>query len=217
MALTYTKRLLIERIRKHLANGFPKSEFPITINEMLLYIDEAVPVVMKALIFENAKVTGVMDVPEAYLVTYNFTITNQNVNTYEWYITLPQPPLALPNGYNITDSYFANKTNGQGKSLFFVNAKSTSYRKYMPMPFGVSARVEGSIIYMKSHDGSPLLNEQIFIQLPVSRTASIDDIMNIPDDAISGIFDIVVMKILKRFQIPIDEIKDNLPAGQKPS
>ena len=87
----------------------------------------------------------------------------------------------------------------------------------MPRPFGVSARAEGSVIYMQASDGSTLLNQQMFIQMPVSRTADVKAVMNLPDDAINGIFDSVVMKILKRFQIPIDEIKDNLPAGQKPT
>ena len=46
--------------------------------------------------------------------------------------------------------------------------------------------------------------------MPISRTADINDIMVIPDDAIDGIFEKVVMRILKRFQIPTDIINDKL-------
>lgn len=209
--------MLIERLQRHFANDFPNSEFSISQNEMLLYIDEAVPVVMKGQMFENAKVTGFLENIESYLVTYNFTVSTQNSSTKEWSITLPQVPLALPNGYNISDAYFADPVNGKGSSLYFVSSKRASYASDMPSPTGVFARLEGKTVYMKSSDGGSLFNYTIWIQMPITRTSDIDAAFNVPDDAISGIFAAVTARIAQRLQLPQDIVKDNLPSGNKSS
>lgn len=207
--------MLVERVKNHIANGSPNSEFSVQDEEILLYIDEAVPVVMKGQMFENAKVVGFLEVPEAYLVTYNFTVSSQQPSTREWYITLPQTPIALPNGYNINDAYFADEENGKGGSLNFISAKRLSYVDDMPKMSGVSARVEGVTVLMKSYDGSPLINYKVWVQMPVSRTADLDAVYTIPDDAISGINTYVINKIIERYKLPKDIVKDNLPSGNK--
>jgi hypothetical protein len=211
----YTKQSLIERIQKHLNNGFPGEDWKISTNEMLLYIDTSIPAVMKGAIFDNAKVTGFLDVPEAYLVTYNYTITNKNDNTWEWYVTLAQPPLALPTGYDITDCYLADPQTGQSMNGLPISAKRNGFRKNLPAPPGFSYRIEGQTMFLKTWDGNPLWNYSLFVQLPVSRTDDLNAPMNLPDDAIDAIFTKVVQTILQRYSIPQDVIKDNLMPGNK--
>ena len=215
MAIAYTKQMLIERIRRHLANDFPNSSFSISENEVLLYVDAAIPVVLRTLLFENAKVTGVLDVPEAFLVTYELTLTTQNTTTNEWSATLPQTPLALPDGYNITDAYF--KVNGKTQSLFMISTKRTTYRDNLPKPDGILGRIEGNKIYVKTAQGMMLYNEVLCVQMPISRTADKNAVMNVPDDAIEGIFNNVIAKCKDRYAMPQDIIKDDLPAGNKAS
>src|SRR5690348_16481999 len=125
--LVYSKQMLIERVKQHLNSNFPGDDWSVTDNEILLYIDEQIPFVMKGGMFENAKVTGFLDVPEAYLVTYNYTISNQNPNTMEWYITLAQPPLALPTGYDIPNVYLADPANGRSQNAYPIKVKRTAY------------------------------------------------------------------------------------------
>jgi hypothetical protein len=216
-AIPYTKRMLITRIRRHATNElFASDEFPITENEILLYIDAAIPPVMKGQMFENAKVTGFLDMPEAYLVTYNITPLTNNKITLESYGTLPQMPLALPQGYQITDAYFVDNS-GKSNSVIFVKVKNVPYRNLLPAPSGVFGRLEGNVIFIKSTDGQPLYGQNLYVQMPISRTDDVDAPMSIPDDAIEPIFNNVIMKIKDRYGIPMDIIKDNLGAGNKSS
>lgn len=215
--LTYSKAQLIERIQKHLSNGFPGSDWKITTNEMLLYIDSNIPFVLKNQMFELAKVNGVLETIEAYLVTYNYTITSQDTNTKEWYVTLAQPPLALPTGYDLTQVYIANPSDGKSQNGFPIKVKRVPYRNYMAKPSGFSYRISGQTLYMQVSDGSSLYNQNLFVEQPVSRTTDINAAMNLPDDALEMLFNKVVATILQRYQVPQDVIQDNLAPGNKTS
>ena len=215
--LPYTKKAFIERVEKHLNDDFPGEDFKITSNEILLYIDSFIPGVMKGNIFENAKVTGFLDVPEGYLATYSFTISNRNSSTKEWYVTLPQTPLALPTGYDITNVYVADPVNGRSKNAFPVKVKREAIRSYLPKPSGFAYRLDGDMMYLSANDGGSLLNYELQVQMPISRTEDIDAVMTLPDDAIEIIFQKTIATILQRYQIPQDVVKDNLPAGNKTS
>lgn len=218
MAIPYSKRQLVQRVRKFLSNSrLLKDEFAVSDNEILLAIDAAIPAILKGLMFDNAKVTGFIDVPEAYLVTYKLVISNQSNATGEWYTTLPQTPLALPSGYNITDMYFSSNTKMRGQQVFLIEAKRTSFRNYMPKPTGVEARLEGNLIYLSANNGLALNGIDFYVQMPISRTADMDAAMSMPDDAIEPIFNSVVKSMLQRYGVPQDVINDDLPAGNKSS
>jgi hypothetical protein len=45
----------------------------------------------------------------------------------------------------------------------------------------------------------------------------VEDVLNLPDDAIEPIFNNVVMKLKDRMQIPKDIVLDDIPAGNKNS
>ena len=216
MAILHSKRMLIERITKHFNSGFEGNDFNITTNELLLYIDAAIPFVMKGQMFENVKVEGIFEVPDAYLVTYNFTVINKSEATAEWYVTLPQPPLALPKGYDIPNVYLS--VNG-GRSLngLPLSNKRAAYRNLMPKPNGFFYRVEGYVMYLQATNAASFLDQQLYVQMPISRTGSLDSPMSIPDDAISSLFDMVIIKCKDRLGIPQDIVQDNLPAGNKGS
>lgn len=215
-AITYSKAQLIERIKKHIAGDFAGNDFKITDNEILLYIDAGIPFVLKGQMFENVKITGVFEVPDAYLVTYLISPLTRNTPTNEWVGTLPQTPLALPTGYNITDAYIS-QVGSSNQSIFITSNKRTPYRNNLPKPSGLFARVEYNKIYLQAPNGMPLSGQNLYVQMPISRTDSVNDPMNIPDDAIQPLFDYVVGKIAQRFSLPKDIIQDNQPSGNKSS
>lgn len=212
----FSKKMLIQRLERHMNNGYPKDDWTVTENQMLLYIDAAIPFVMKGQMFENAKVSGVFETPEAYLATYDFTIANQRTNTTEWYITLPQTPLALPDGYAITDVYFIDG-GFEGQRCYYLAPKRQAYRDNIPKPDGVYFRIEGNRMYFKATSNQPLYNYNISVQMPISRTNNVDEVMNIPDDALEAVFNAVVKQLVQRLQMPFDVINDNLPPGNKNS
>jgi hypothetical protein len=116
MAIAYTKKQLIQRIRQHMVDGYPTAEFGSSENEVLLYIDQALAYTLVGQVWNNAKIEGSIAVPEAYITTYALPALQQDNITKEWYSTLPQPPINLPLGYSLT-GYFANSVDGKGTNF----------------------------------------------------------------------------------------------------
>ena len=215
--IAYTKAQLIERIKKHISDDFPTADFSTTTNEVLLYIDQALAFGLVGQVYAGAKLTGNIAMPEAYVTTYSLPDLQFDNATREWYTTLPQPPISLPLGYSITGVYFAKNLYGRGPSVFLIKNNRVAYRENMPMPFGVRAWVEGSTIKLKASDGGSLLDQPLFVTMASTRTSSLTDTMNLPDDAIEQIFMNVVGKLKDRLGLPKDIIQDDVSAGNKSS
>lgn len=217
MAIPYTKKMLVERLQIHMANNFPSSESSLTDNQVLLYVDQALAFNLVGQVWQNAKLEGVIDVPEGYLATYNITGLSKDENTGEWRASLPQTPISLPLGYSITEVYFASSANGKSQTVFPIKNKRVAYREFMPMPTGVRYWVEGQTICLKASNGSSLQGQNLYVRMPKTRTLNINEALLIPDDAIQPIFDTVVKELAQRLQMPQDVVIDNLPAGNKAS
>lgn len=215
--IAYTKLQLIQRLRQHMADNFPSAEFGASENEVLLYIDQELAFNLIGQVFTSAKLEGNIAVPEAYLSTYLLPALQQDNVTQEWYSTLPQPPVSLPLGYSIDYVYFGSSYYGKGTSVYPIKQKRVAFRENMPVPFGVRFWVEGSKIIFQASDGSSLLSQNCYARMATTRTSSLSDTMNLPDDAIEVIFNNVVAKLKDRMQIPKDIIEDDIPAGNKGS
>jgi hypothetical protein len=211
--IVYNKSQLIERIKKHISDGFGGDDLPFSDNEVLLYLDSALAFRMVGQVYENAKIDGNIAMPEAYLTTYLITTISQDPPTGYWFITLPQPPVSLPLGYSINRVYSASVGNGISQDFYPIKAKRLGYRNNMPFPSGIRYWVEGSTMWLASSNNLPLLNIPIYVQMAKSRTDSLSEPLNLPDDAIQNIFDMTVAEINKRYQEPRDEVKDYQPPG----
>lgn len=210
--IAYTKEVFVERLRRDLANDFPNSEFAISENEALLHIDQALAFAAVGQVYNNAKITGVLDVPEGYLMTYALDALLQNEVTREWYATLPQPPVSLPLGHSITRAYFGDAGNGVSE-IYPIKAKRTSYRNLMPRPAGAHYRVTGSTILINAADGANLGNLTVYVDMLNTRTSSMTDTLNLPDDAIETIYNLAYQKLVQRYKMPKDVIADNIGGG----
>lgn len=211
--IAYTKKLLVQRIRHDLSNDFPDSEFAISENEVLLHIDQALAYNAVGQVYNGAKVLGSLEVPEGYLTTYELDALVQNETTSEWYATLPQPPVSLPLGYSISRAYFASAGYGISQEILPIKAKRAGYRRFMPRPAGAEYKINGSIIFITANDGSPLSGLQVFVEMLNTRTSSMSDTLNLPDDAIEGIYNLAFAKCAQRYKMPKDVIEDNIGAG----
>lgn len=217
MAVAYTRKMFIQRVERHIADGYPSDEFTASTNEIMLYIDQAIATVIVGQSYAGAKIEGSLVMPEAYLITYELEQLLQDVNTQYWYSILPQPPLSLPLGYSVTDVYPVQAGKGRGESFLPIKNKRVSYRKNMPMPFARRYWIENSKIWFAASDGSGFLNTKIYVQMPSARTTDINEVMNIPDDALEAIFTNVTNKLIQRYQMPKDVVADDIGAGNKTS
>ncbi len=215
-AISYSRRMLIQRIQRHMANGFPNNAFVPREAEIRLYLDEAIAFNIVGTVWAGAKITGVMEVPEGFLVTSILTDIAQNENTGYWFATLPNPPLSLPLGFSITDCYFAMNFQ-RSQTIIPLTSKRVSYRDNMPMPTGTFYWVEGNKIYLWATENQMLYGYDVFVTMPMSRTDDINAVMPLPDDVIENVFNNVVEKCKDRMGIPKDIVHDDLPSGNKSS
>jgi hypothetical protein len=213
---TYSNKTFIQRIKRDLNNGFPDSDFTMSDNEILFHIDQAKAAAMIGNVFNNAKVEGAMVMPEGFLTTYSLTLSKDNA-TASWYGSLPQPPVSLPLGYSITDVYFANAYDGDKWVCYPVSSKEVSLMESLPMPPGIRYWVVGKTIYAKSSNGGSLLNKTMYVTMAKTRSTSLDDEINLPDDVIETVYNLVMDKLKKRIANPQDIVQDGLPAGNKAS
>lgn len=213
--IPYTKRMLTQRIQKHVNDGNPDDAFSVSTNEVMLYADQALAQQIKVLAYENARVEGVIKVPEAFMVTYKISGIAQDPDTGYWSVTLPQTPISLPLGYSVAHVYFANTAiGGRSDDALPIKNNRLGYRKYLPTPKGIFYWVEGTTLWLWATNNSTLLNQNVFVQLPVTRTDDLDAPMNLPDDIIENIFNDCIKQILNRYSIPTDIVSDDLPAGK---
>jgi len=217
MALSYTWLQFINRLEKHINNDFPSSEFNVTQNEILLYINEAMSFGIVGQVWNGAKVIGTIEMPEAYIVQFLLpSVSLDNVSGY-WTTTLPQPPLSLPLGYSVNRIYPATAGYGQGNDVILIKAKRVGRRKNMPMQFGVRGWVTGGKLWLSASDGSSLLGQDFYAEMPSTRAVNITDVIPLPDDAQKMIFDLVITRLKDRLGLPQDIIQDDLSAGNKGS
>jgi len=217
LPFNYSKKLLLQRIRKHVSDQMQASDsFSTSDNEILLYIDQAVASTLVGQVYGMAKLEGNLAMPEAYLSTYSIPLTKDSITGY-WNGTLPQTPVSLPLGYSITRVYFAASPYGVSKEIYLIRAKRVGRRTTMPLPPGGRAWVENDNITVGMTDGGSLLGLNLYVQMAKTRTDSLSETMALPDDAIEAIFTNVTTKILSRYNVPQDIVKDNLAAGNKSS
>lgn len=211
--IPYTKKLLVQRLRQHIANDFPSADFGASENEVLLYIDQAAASTVIGQMYMGAKLEGNLATPEAYLCTYLLPALTQNSITGYWTTTLPQPPVSLPMGYSITRWYFASSSNGVGTDVIMIKSKRVARRNYMPKQFGVNGWIEGSTVFLEASNGASLRGNNFYATILKTRTEDINETLNLPDDAIEAIFQNVVAKLKDRLQLPKDVIQDDVPVG----
>jgi hypothetical protein len=217
MALTYSWLQFCERVGRHINNNFPNEEFSTSTNEILLYINEAMSYGLVGQVYNGAKVLGTLEVPEAYIVQFELPALIEDTVSGKWTTTLPQPPLSLPLGYSINRVYPGRAGWGQGKDVIFLKAKRVARRLNMPLQYGVYGYVTNSKLWLFASDGSSLLGETFYAEMPSTRAVNLNDAMPLPDDAAKLIMDLVIARLKDRLQLPQDIIKDDLPPSNKAS
>lgn len=211
--ISYTKKLLTQRLRQDLANDFPNDEFAISEREVLLHIDQAAASVVVGQVYAETKILGTLEVPEGWLTTYQLAALVQNSVTGDWEADLPQPPVSLPLGYSITRMYFAGTSFGRSQEILPIKAKRAPYRNLMPRPAGAEYRVNGYTVFITANDGSPLSDLDVYVEMIKTRSEDMNELMNLPDDAIEQIYNMAYTKLVQRFKMPKDVIEDEIGAG----
>lgn len=213
VVVPYSKNMFIELIRNFLSNGYAGDAFAISDNEILLHIDQSVSDKIPQLTYKNAQIEGVIEVPDAFLITFLLTALQLDAPTGYWYSTLPQAPLSLPSGYDINRAYTAQSKYGPSEDFFRIESKRLGYKRYLPMMPGIYFWVENNKIWFMASNNILLNGIPVYVQMPTGRTSDLDAPLNMPDDIIMMCFNEVIQQLLERFKVPRDNIVDSEPSG----
>jgi hypothetical protein len=203
-----------ERIKRRIFNGYPTVAENLSNNELYLYLYEAIALVIVQTSEKGLQVEGARSIPEGFITTYKFTSFTKDITTGYYSVVLPHPPVGLPLGYSIVSPYFA--ANGTTSfPLIAVNPFQRGYYDKIASPnYGVFYFVENNDLYIDFRGKDALSAGSLYIPMlsPRPVTGNDTDLINLPDDAMSMVFDIVVNKLTQRIQMPTDEINDGVYA-----
>ncbi|MEJ7831210.1 MAG: hypothetical protein WKF91_23595 [Segetibacter sp.] len=202
-----------ERIKRRLEGDWPSYEFTVTNNEIYLYLQDSIAKVMTALAEKSYAVEGIYSVPEGFKTRLTFPANiikkNWDDNTYE--VMLPHPPLNLPLGYSIESPQLAGGGNMNYPLMAVHGFNSGYYNKFTHNPDGMCYRIIGSKMIIDTN-GFDIINSglKLYITMlsPRGETGSETDTINLPDDAMSMVFDEVIARLLPRVGMPRDTINE---------
>lgn len=205
--LICTTSQMIDRVRRGYYNNFPSDDSVLSDNELLLHINDAVAQVATKQANDAYAVTGIRMVPDGYITTYKLTSFVKDADTGYYYASLPHVPFGLPENSGINSCFFSG-TKGQSKPILYVAGHEVDYFKNMATPPGAAFYwVEGSTLYLWVKTNLPT-GTQVSVRMATHVTSNLDAAINVPPDAISMVFDLVMQKIMPRKNIVQDNITD---------
>jgi len=200
----------IRRINRRIMNGYPSIGSTLSDNEIELYLIEAIATVMIQEANTSMQIEGVRSIHEGFITTYKITTITKDNTTGFYTVTLPHPPIGMPLGLSIISPYFAS--SGQiSFPLIAVHPNQRGIYNQMPTPnYGIYYWVENNTMYL---DGRGVIVSglgTLYIPMPSPRPATNNDTdpINLPDEAMSMVFDMVVTKLTARLQTPQDNFND---------
>jgi hypothetical protein len=202
-----TTNQMIDRVRRGYYNNFPSDDSVLSDNELLLHINDAVAVVATKQANESYAITGIVNVPEGYLTTYKLTSFTKDADTGYYTSSLPHPPFGLPQNSGINSVFFTG-VKGQSKPILYVSANEVDYFRSMPHPPTAAYYwIEGATLFLwvKTNLTS---TTKVSVRMATHITSSLDASINVPPDAISMVYDLVMQKIMARKNIIADNITD---------
>ena len=206
--------VFVERIKKFAENNWPDQKLDVTSNEILLYVYEAIGKAIVEASNLSYTATGIRSIPEGFITTYQILSSSfvQDPVSGIYQFTMPSPPVNLPLGYSITAPYFGANAS-KSYPLIAVNPSQVGFFDKIESPnYGVFYWVTNSIFNMQcDYDDLTAANLTLYLNMmtPRSLTGSDSDVISIPDDELSNVFDTVVQKLIARMNRPKDLANDS--------
>ena len=207
--LICTTSQMIDRVRRGYYNNFPSDDSVLSDNELLLHINDAVAAVAVKQTNDAFALTGIRMVPDGYITTYKLKSFTKDADTGYYYATLPHVPFGLAENSGINSCFFSG-TKGQSRPILYVSGNEVDYFKNMATPPGAAFYwVEGSTLYLWVKTNLPP-GAQVSVRMATHVTSNLDAPINVPPDAISLVYDLVMQKIITRKNIIQDNITDGI-------
>jgi hypothetical protein len=208
--LTYKN--FADLVLRRITNDFGNAEITVTSNEVYAYLFPAIGQVITTTANQYYAAEGVFPDLNSFQITYKFACSGltKDIDTGDFYLTLNQIPLGLPEGVSIkSPTLIGNGT--KSFPLIYVAGYSRNYALKMPTPaYGGYWYNEGSKLTIISGEDLIASGLKLSITMLSSKGQAETDTMNLTDEAFASVFDLVVNKLMQRIMTPKDTTNDGV-------
>lgn len=205
-----TRKEICELIQMRLAGGMPSDDFPITLNEINLWLDHGIAASAMKNYTDGVSIDGLEFIGDAYYVTFkNLTLT-QDTDSLYFKTTLPAAPVGVPRGYDIASAYIMKATGGYGTPLVRVNPQQIDYYDSLPKPKNsIEFWAEGTTLYVKTATTALLTGAKVAIRMVGSAgSRALTDEALVPSDAVPYVVEYVFKYFMQTDAMPKDTMND---------
>jgi len=200
-----TRKEVVDLIRLRLAGDIPSQDFRPFPEEINLWLNPALADAMKRNYIEGVNIDGMEFVGDAFYVSVKgIALTKEDKSDY--YVgLLPEMPLSLPRGYDVSSMYIETSDNKLSRSGVRVSPQQIDFYKELPHP---SNRVffwfEGQKIYIDSF--APLDGQTARLRMAGSIDTTMTAVYPCPADYLSFVMDSIIARYAQ--PVPKDESND---------
>jgi hypothetical protein len=206
------RKEICELIQRRLAGGDPTDDFPVTLQEINLWLDQAVAASAMRNYADSVNVDGIEFVGDAYYTTFKNIVLARDSVTRDFFGTLPAMPVGVPRGHDISAAHLQITLPAPGLSapLVRMNPQQLSFAHTLPYP-SLTPRywVEGNQIYVRGFDGTDYTGRSITIRMigSAGRRLLTDELL-IPSDYLPFVIEYIMKNFLPTQNGPKDTIND---------
>lgn len=203
------RKEICELIQFRLAGGVPQDSFEPTLDEINKWLDHGAAAAAMKNYTDGVQIDGMEYVADAfYLTTKGIALTKDSDSGY-WTATLPNAPIGIPRGYDITSLYL----QGSGRysnSLVRLNPQQIDYYRSLPKPKNfIFYWPENDTLYIDSF--ADLTNEKAVVRMAGSAGKRLlTDKFLCPDDYIPFVVEYVFKQFLPKTNVPKDNLNDSV-------
>lgn len=193
-----------------IAGGMPSDDFPVTLQEINLWIDQGIAASAMKNYGDGVQIDGFEFIGDAYYCTFRNLNLVQDTTSLYYHTTLPTAPVGVPRGYDITDAYIQQPQGGYGKPMVRVTPQQLGFYDDLPKPKNsIEYWVENTTLFVKTDLPLLLTGSKVAVRMIGSAgDRSLTAEVLAPQDAIPYIVEYIMKIFVPTDSAPKDTMND---------
>lgn len=207
-----TRAQLCEQIRRMLAGGHPNDDFQVTVGLVNQNLNAAIAAAAVKNKRENSDLEGVDYVADAFYSRFKGIAITKEADTGYYTAKLPQPPVAVGIGYDITSFKLFSRA-GVKTSCIRVPLKELDYMHDLDLDLKkVYYWVNGDNVFLQSN--VDITGYKITLQMVSSQSSDLSSVLSVPDNYIPDIVSYMAGIFNIQTNVPVDVANDGINTNQ---
>jgi hypothetical protein len=204
-----TRKEICELVQMRIAGGIPTDDFPVSLNEINLWLDHAIAASAMKNYTDGVQIDGLEFVGDAYYTTFKDLTLTQDTTSLYYKTTLPAPPISVPRGYDISSALW-QKPQGGYTVMLRVNPQQLDYYQALPKPKNaIEWWVEGKTMYVRTDSQQLLNNGKVSVRMVGSAgSRGLSDEALVSADSVPYVVDYLYKQFMPGEQMPKDNVND---------